>query len=103
MRIRRAALACILLAQVLLVWGGLGLLNEFWILIPFCSGSKFIPLTWMILIVWLAGTISPLLGMIVLWKDRLISLYVISVALTIALVAAVSFLGRQNILWCDAP
>jgi hypothetical protein len=100
---RRAALIGLLLAHVLLVWGSIGLLGEFWIMILFCSASRVAGLSLGLLALWLVATLSPIVGFVAVWRDRLWTVYLGLVALTLFVIWLRQFLDEVGLVYCDAP
>ena len=102
MALRRSALICLLVAHVLLVWGGIGFLGEIWIRIPFCTGSEIGAVSWFLAGLWFVSTLSPVLGFLALWRDQFLNAYVFSVALTLGTVWLAQFLVEVRVMYCDS-
>jgi hypothetical protein len=100
---RRAALICVLLAHILLVWGSIGFLGETWAMLLFCMASKIDVLSWALLGLWLVSTLSPIVGIVALWRDRFWTAYLYLIALTLFVLWLNQFLLEIRVIYCDAP
>ncbi|MBA3510329.1 hypothetical protein [Sphingomonas sp.] len=103
MHIPRPLLIALLIPHVLLVWGGMGLFGEGWIMLGLCMGSKVPALPIVVGLMWLAATISPVVGLVSIWKRRVQSLYLGLVALTLLTIWLVGFLVELRVSYCDGP
>jgi hypothetical protein len=98
---RRAALLCLLLAQILFVWGGMGLAGETWLRLPFCSVSSTGIVTGFLVALWLLASFSPIVGILAIWHERLWTAYLALVALTFVVFWLTQFLLEIDVTFCD--
>ncbi len=98
----RPAFFSVLIAHILFVWGGIGLLGEFWIKIPFCTAARFEPVGFCLIAMWIASTVSPLLGIFSAIKQRFLNQYLMSVALTLFTYWLIKFLTEIRVTTCDS-
>jgi len=101
--IPRTVLIALIIAHLLVVWTGLGLLGEGWIMQPFCAASRVAGLSLIFLLMWLAATLAPAIGLASLKFPRLQSWYLGLVALTFATIWFGDFMREIDLFHCDGP
>lgn len=102
MSVSRPAFSAVLIAHILFVWGGIGLLGEFWIRLPLCTGTRFEPIDFCLIAMWIASTLAPLLGILSAVKQRFLNQYLMSVALTLFTYWLIQFLVEMRVTTCDS-
>ena len=102
MAIKRLPLVCLLVAHMLLVWGGIGILGEAWLRALFCFASRIDAVALIMLGFWLIATLSPLLGLLALWNEKFWNAYVSLAALTFFILWLSQFLVEMRVTYCDS-
>ena len=80
----------------------IGFLGETWLMLIFCTASKTPVVSPIVGSLWLAATLSPLLGLFVLAKRKWESIYVYSIGFTLFVFWLIQFLVEVRVTYCDA-
>ena len=102
MQVRKPAFLCLLVSHILFVWGGIGFLGESWLRLLFCTVTSIGIVHYLLAALWIASTVSPVLGIVAFVKQKWINPYIGSVGLTLFTFWLVQYLLEINVLSCDS-
>ena len=98
---RRRLVGAVFVAQTAFIV--VGVFGEFWLMTVFCVWIQPRWIQTFLMIVWLALTLSPLIGLVSFKVKSLQKAYLILAVLTFLFWIVVAALNGAGVLQCDAP
>lgn len=99
---KRLPLIALVFAHILFVWGGTGILGEFWLRLVFCTATKFELVGYFLALLWIFATLTPIIGILTVARQKFQDIYLLSVALTLFVFWLIQFLIEIRVTWCDS-
>lgn len=98
----RLPFAALVVAHILFIWGGAGILGEFWLRLIFCTATETEFIGYFLSALWLAATLTPIVGILAVARGKFQNTYLLSLAFTLFVFWLIQFLVEIRVTWCDS-